>query len=93
MYKLDAGHGEIKRALQDAGRPVFDAAKFGGGLPDLVVEHVDGRVLFLEIKRPGPPSARKLTPAEDAFRAVFPRSYVIAQSVDEALRAVGLLPV
>ena len=91
MYKLDEGHGKIKKAIQDAGRPVFDAAAKGSGLPDLISEHLDGHVVFIEIKRPGPPSARRLTPKEEAFRALFPTSYVIVQSADEALAALGLL--
>jgi hypothetical protein len=91
-YKLDANHLPIKRALQDAGRPVFDSAHMGNGLSDLITTHVDGRVLFVEIKRPGPPSARRLTPAEEKFRRKFPEAHVIVQSIDEALRAVGLLP-
>ncbi len=71
---------------------MFDAAKMGGGLADLISEHIDGRIVFIEVKRPGPPSARTLTPAEEKFRALWPHSYVIAQSQEEALRAVGVVP-
>ncbi len=89
-YKLDAQHLPIKRALVKAGRPVFDSAKMGGGLSDLITRHIDGHIVFMEIKNPGPPSSRKLTPAEEKFRAIFPDAYVIVQSIDEAFRAVGV---
>ncbi len=90
MFKPDVNHGEIKRALIKAGRPVFDAAKFGGGISDLITTHINGRVVFIEVKRPGPPSARRLTDAEVKFQRLFPDSYFIVQTEDEALRAVGV---
>jgi hypothetical protein len=48
--------------------------------------------VFIEIKRPGPPSARKLTFSEETLRALFPEAYAVVQSVAEALAAVGLIP-
>ncbi len=92
MYRLDFNHLVVKRAIKDAGRPVYDAGKLGSGLSDLISQHVDGRIVFIEVKRPGPPSARTLTPAEEKFRALWPDSYVIVQSPEEALRAVGVVP-
>lgn len=90
MYKLDANHLEIKNALLEAGRPVFDSGHMGSGLSDLITTHVDGHVIFVEVKRNGPPSARKLTPAEEKFRKKFPQAHVVVQTKSEALRAVGL---
>ncbi len=92
MYKTDSNHLAVKRALQDAGRPVFDAARLGGGVSDLISQHLDGRIVFIEVKRPGPPSARVLTPAEEKFRALWPSAYAVAQSCEEALQAVGVVP-
>ncbi len=91
MWKPDVNHLEIKRCLQGAGRPVFDSGHMGSGLSDLITTHVDGHVVFIEVKRPGPPSARKLSPAELKFSKMFPGSYVVVQSKAEALRAVGVL--
>ncbi len=62
-------------------------------MSDLISRHVDGHIVFIEIKRPGPPSARTLTPAETKFRALWPDVYAIVQSEEEALRAVGVFGV
>lgn len=49
-----------------------------------------GYPVFVEVKRPGPPWVRKLTPSEAKLQALFPQFYVVVQDVEEALAAVGL---
>jgi hypothetical protein len=89
--KRDAGHFEIKTGLINAGRPVKDCAGFAGLGCDLIAEHVDGYAMFLEVKKPGPPSVRnRLSPSEIELRSLFPQFYRVVQSVEEALAAVGL---
>lgn len=90
VVKRDANHAPIKVALIQAGRPVWDVAHLAGFGCDLVAEHLDGYPIFLEIKKPGPPSVRRLTDSEKQLQAMFPRFYAVAQSELEALRAVGL---
>lgn len=67
-------------------------SQIGNGFPDLVVGF-RGKTLLLELKDGSkPPSARLLTPAEDAFRVrwqrVSPGTYRIVESVKDALDAV-----
>lgn len=87
--KRDATHAAIKAGLLRAGRPAKDVSAYGGFGCDIVTAHLDGWPLFLEIKREGPPHVRKLTESEEALRAMFPRFFAVAQTVEEALRAVG----
>lgn len=91
MYRTDPRHGEIKRALQRIARPVYDAARLGFGVSDLITRALDGQIVFMEIKRDDvPPSARKLNANEKAFRALWPDRYFVVLTVEEALAAVGV---
>jgi len=92
--RRDANHLAVKRALMAAGRPVKDCATYGGLGCDLMTEHVLGYLVLLEIKDGSlVPSARKLTDSEEQLRAMFPGSFRVVLSVEEALAAVGLVPV
>lgn len=91
IYKLDATHAGIKAALLAAGRPVHDVGHLAGFGCDMVTQHLDGRVIFLEAKALGPPSKRKLTDSEERLKSLFPTSFAVAQTPEEALAAVGLL--
>ncbi len=92
QYRTDRNHGEIKRALLDAGCIVFDGARVGQGFPDLVARRRGGPVTFLEVKDGTlPPSRRTLTLPEQAFQAMWGDAYHVVLSVDDALVAVGLL--
>lgn len=90
MYRTDVNHLPIKRALERIGRPVKDVARYHGFGCDLVTETLGGEVVFLEIKKPGPPHCRKLTESEQALQKLFPWSYFVVQTEEEALRACGL---
>lgn len=91
-YQTDANHGEIKKALLDAGCTVFDGARVGSGFPDLLARRRGGPVVMLEVKDGTlPPSRRRLNDDQEAFKALWGDCYVVVMSVDDALRAVGLL--
>lgn len=86
--KVDANHSEIVAALRHVGASVADASKLGGGFPDLVVGF-RGRTWLLEVKDGSkPPSARKLTPDQVAFRDGWRGHYAVVNSSDEAIKAV-----
>lgn len=93
--KVDANHAAIVRALSDVGCGVVDLSAVGGGVPDLLV-HPPGyphceRMVLLEIKDGSkPPSARKLTPAQEKFHAGWKGLLRVVTTVDEALAAVGV---
>jgi hypothetical protein len=92
LVRRDPNHHAIKQALMDAGRPVKDVSHYAGLGCDLLTEHLAGYMVLLEVKDgTKPPSARRLTDSEKDLRARFPRSFVEALSVEDALRAVGLL--
>jgi len=90
QVKLDAGHLEVTKALRRIHWPFVDVAKHRGLGCDILTRHKDGYPIMLELKRPGPPSARKLTDSEAALQGLFPSFYRIAQTLDEALGHIGL---
>lgn len=87
--KVDRNHGLIREGLR-AVTIVEDVADVGRGMADLIARHKLGHPVFIEVKDPGkPPSARKLTPDEQAFAARWGSCYAVVLTLDEALRAVG----
>ena len=65
--RVDRNQPEIVAALRKAGAVVHCTHQLGGGFPDLFC-NFRGRIFGFEVKDPmQPPSARKLTPAEDSF--------------------------
>ena len=90
--RVDANHADIATALREGGAVVVDTSHFGQGIPDLwVTSHAFTG--WLEIKDGSkPPSARKLTPAEEKFFATVNRGREthahIVLSVPEAMRLV-----
>ena len=91
MYRTDANHLPIKRALLAVGRPVKDTSPYHGFGCDIVTEHLDGHLVLLEVKDgKQPPSRRKLTESEQALRDMFPHSFHVVLTEEEALAAVGL---
>jgi hypothetical protein len=93
--KVDANHGEIVKALRDAGCGVLDLSKVGNGTPDLLVHAPTFPAcrmpVLLEIKDgKKPPSARELTPAQIKFHAEWKGWIFVVTSVDEALAALGI---
>ena len=91
QVKLDAGHKEVGANFRRIGWPHLDVARHRGLGFDYLTRHRDGYPILLELKRPGPPSARKLTESEREMQAMFPQFYRVAQSWGEVMQAIGLL--
>lgn len=89
--RKDANQASIERAFRKMGCSVFDTSALGRGFPDLVVGH-GGICIGVEIKDGSkPPSARKLTPAQQEFRDNWTGGMRIVESVDDAIATVYLL--
>ena len=89
--KTDRNQAEIVDALRKAGVVVHPTHMVGAGFPDLVCGY-RGRTELLECKDGNaPPSARKLTPAQQEFIASWPGSPVhVVLSAEDALRKMGV---
>jgi hypothetical protein len=88
--RVDDNHAEIVEALRRAGASVQSLAPVGKGCPDLLVGH-RGKNTLLEVKDGSkPPSKRKLTPDEHIWHAHWNGQVVTVESVEQALKAVGL---
>lgn len=88
--RVDRNHGEIVKALRQAGCAVQDLSRVGAGCPDLAVGRA-GVNYFLEIKDgEAKPSDRELTEAQENWHLMWPGQKAVVENVDEALRAVGV---
>lgn len=87
--RTDANQSELVEALRACGWYVCITSAFGGGFFDAIAVK-GGDVRFLEIKDGSkPPSARKLTPAEQAMHEDFQAAgaqVVILETVEQAVR-------
>ena len=91
--RVDANQAEIVKTLRACGCKVRILSPLGDGIPDLLVGRL-GRNYLLEVKDGSkPPSARELTPAEWEFHETWTGQACVVESVEEALRAVGLAAV
>lgn len=90
--KVDDNHAAIRDALRAAGAWVRSTAALGNGFPDLLV-FFRSRFTLLEVKRLGPPSKARLTPAEEKFLADCPGPLYVVRTPEEALFAVGAITV
>jgi hypothetical protein len=86
--KIDANQNNIVAALRKAGATVRIISQ-GDGIPDLLVGY-RGRTALLEVKDGDkPPSARKLTPAEQKFFNEWAGGIcMIVESVEDALEVL-----
>lgn len=83
--RTDDNHGDLVRALRKCGVWVWSTAGLGGGFPDLLC-FARGRFVLLEVKDGAKvPSARALSPAEEAFHASCPGPVHVVTSLDGAL--------
>lgn len=89
--KVDTNQSQVVRELrQIPGVSVFPTHMVGGGFPDLVVGW-RGVTILVELKDPDrPPSARKLTPDEQAFCDSWTGAYMIATSAEEIYGCLAL---
>lgn len=81
----DVNHAEVRDALRKVAPATRDTGDLGGGFPDLMVPW-RGKLWWVEVKKPGPPSARKLSPAETKMLAWCRRvgqPYIVVQSAEE----------
>lgn len=88
--KRDVNHQSVGDYLRKLGYSVLDLADHGDGVPDYAIGWAGGAAL-LEVKKPGPPSARNLTDAEQAVRDRWQGPYIIAQSGEEAAAELLIL--
>ena len=87
---VDANQPEIVAALRRCGCTVALTHQLGGGAGDIIVGR-QGVNYWLEIKDGSKvPSKRELTPDEIEFHARWRGHIQVVNSVDEALRAVGV---
>lgn len=84
--KVDANQAVIVAALRAYGFAVAHTYEVGGGFPDLVIA-LRGWLGLVEIKDGSkPPCARKLTPDEARFHALWPTKIYIIESVADVDR-------
>lgn len=89
--KVDANQPEIVAALRSVGATVQTLHAVGQGCPDLLVGF-RGQTYAVEVKDGRkPPSARKLTPAQEQWHGGWKGHVAVVSSVEEALAAIGLL--
>jgi hypothetical protein len=83
--KRDDNEGPIIRALEAAGAVVVRLAQ-----PCDLLVYYRREVFLLEVKDPAkPPSARRLTPAQEVYHRRLPITVVLTP--EESLRVVGAL--
>jgi len=92
--RTDANQAAIVASLRAAAKyvrlSVFVTSAVGNGFPDIVVGYL-GRNFLIEIKDPKkPPSARKLTEAEDGFHSKWDGQVATCGTFDEILKVIGL---
>jgi hypothetical protein len=82
--RRDANHKSVLDFLRDQGWSVLDLADHGDGVPDAVCSRANVNrpgytTALLEIKDGSkPPSARKLTPKEQAVKDAWQGHYIVA---------------
>lgn len=86
--RTDANQVAVVKALRAIGCSVAVTSALGAGFPDIVVA-LRGRTVLMEIKDGDkPPSARKLTPDEQAFRQAWRGEYVVVLSAVGAVQVM-----
>ena len=89
---VDGNHGEIVAALRAVGCFVQSLAAVGEGCPDLLVIRA-GRLWLLEVKDPRQkPSDRRLRQSQVEWHAKAGGVVHVVLTVDDAFRAIGVLP-
>lgn len=90
--RKDENHNAITEHLERHGWSVADTSGLGFGFPDAVVSKGGFFTAVVEYKDGAkPPSARKLTPAEEDFRRNWTGAYVLAISPEDALTQLEAL--
>lgn len=90
--RVDDNAPEIVRRLRLIGCSVTVLNGAGDGFPDIAVGF-RGRNWLLEIKDPAkPPSARKLTPAQEKWHADWKGQAHVIETFEDALEVMDLRP-
>lgn len=92
-HRKDSNHKSIGDYLRNLGWSVLDLAQYGMSI-DYAVSRRDENGAFcalVEVKRPGPASARKLTAKEQKIRDNWQGPYIVAQSGEEAAAELLML--
>jgi hypothetical protein len=95
--KKDANHNDIQDGLLAAGYCVMDLSQSGNGVPDLCVgkprtEISRGWCCLVEVKDGSkPPSARRLTKAQEEVLKKWDGPYIVALSLEDALTQLAAL--
>lgn len=88
--KVDRNAPEIVRRLRLIGATVTVLNNAGDGFPDIAVGYRRVNYLF-EIKDPAkPPSARRLTPAQEKWHGEWKGEAYVIETFEDALKAMGL---
>ena len=92
--KVDANHAPLLRLMRQIGAYVYDTSRVGGGFPDALV-FWRGRAIPVEIKDGSkPPSARKLTEAQEALHARWASAgwpVVVVETEADVFRLLGVM--
>jgi hypothetical protein len=91
IRKVDDNQAEIVQALRDAGASVQPIHTIGRGCPDLLVAFRNCNYVFEVKDGRKPPSARVLTDDEVRWHREWNGPVEIVSSIDEALRAIGVI--
>ena len=86
-HRVDANQGRIVAALRKCGVAVRSLAGIGDGVPDLLAYSARSGYVLLEVKVPG----EKLTEDQERFHREWPGRIHIVETIDDALRACGVL--
>jgi Holliday junction resolvase len=88
--RVDANQNEIVTMLRKMGYSVAISSDCGKGFPDIVVGRSGKNYLF-EIKDGNkPPSAQKLTDAEQQFADAWKGQYNVITCLDDAIKILRL---
>ena len=87
--RTDANHGDVVKALRQAGATVVSLASIGDGCPDLLVGY-RAETLLIEVKDGSKPkSEQALTPDEENFRIKWEGSIIYTvNSIEQALKLI-----
>ena len=89
LARVDTSQRPIAQALRDARLPIAYLHQLGGGVPDMLTQHVDGHLVLIEAKSPGARTKPKTKALQDAFSRLWPVHR--CETIEDALRAVGVL--
>lgn len=84
--RTDRNHGDIVKALRQAGCSVLSMASLGNGVVDILIAK-NGHLALAEIKDgEASPSKRKLTPDQVKWISQWKSKIFLLQSVEDAIK-------